>query len=83
MSLLHDAGHAARSLRRKRLVSGLAILAFALGIGVTTAVFSIFNSVILTPLPFPDPDRIVSVYDTQPACRTCPRLLYTSPSPRD
>jgi predicted permease len=48
------------------------VIAFALGIGVTTAVFSIFNGVLLAPLPFPQPDRLVMVYDTQPACATCP-----------
>jgi predicted permease len=35
-------------------------------------VFSIFNGVLLAPLPFPDPDQLVAVYDTQPACATCP-----------
>lgn len=49
-----------------------AVLAFALGIGITTAVFSLFYGVLLKPLPFPDPDRLVTVYDTQPACSTCP-----------
>lgn len=63
---------AARTLVRGRFVSILAILAFALGIGVTTAVFSIFNGVLLEPLPFPEPDRLVAVYDTQPACASCP-----------
>src|SRR6476661_4280719 len=63
---------AARTVMRARFVSVLAIVAFALGIGVTTAVFSIFNGVLLAPLPFGDPDRIVSVFDTQPACATCP-----------
>src|SRR5689334_4530448 len=66
---------AARSVTRARFVSVLAILAFALGIGVTTAVFSIFNGVLLAPLPFPEPDRIVAVYDTQPSCATCPASL--------
>jgi putative ABC transport system permease protein len=61
-----------RSTLRSRFVSILAIVAFALGIGVTTAVFSIFNGVLLAPLPYPDPDRLVMVYDTQPACATCP-----------
>ena len=70
--LLQEVRFAARTLVRSRLVSALAILAFALGIGVTTAVFSIFNSVLLTPLPYPDPDELVMVYDTQPACATCP-----------
>jgi putative ABC transport system permease protein len=63
---------AVRTVLRSRFVSCLAILAFALGIGVTTAVFSIFNGVLLEPLPFPHPEQIVSVYDTQPACPTCP-----------
>src|SRR5262245_35195513 len=63
---------AARAVFRARFISTLAVIAFALGIGVTTAVFSIFNGVLLAPLPFGDPDRIVSVYDTQPACATCP-----------
>src|ERR671922_1677769 len=70
--LMLDFKVAARSVVRARFVSALAVVAFALGIGVTTAVFSIFNGVLLAPLPFPEPDRIVSVYDTQPACSTCP-----------
>ena len=73
-SVFQEFRHALRGLR-KRFVSGLAILAFALGIGVTTAVFSIFNGVILAPLPYPEPDRILAVYDTQPACSTCPASL--------
>src|SRR4029079_4124143 len=44
----------------------------ALGIGVTTAVFSIFNGVLLAPLPFPNPDELVAVYGAPPACATCP-----------
>ena len=63
---------AARALTRARFVSILALVAFALGIGVTTAVFSIFNGVLLKPLPFPKPEQLVMVYGTQPACATCP-----------
>jgi putative ABC transport system permease protein len=70
--MLHDVRVAARALVRARFVSILALVAFALGIGVTTAVFSIFNGVLLEPLPFPEADRIVAVYGTQPACATCP-----------
>jgi putative ABC transport system permease protein len=71
-NLVMDMKVALRTIRRSRFVSVLAIIAFALGIGVTTAVFSIFNAVLLQPLPYPDPDELVSVYDTQPACTTCP-----------
>jgi len=53
-------------------VAAMLVLTHALGIGVTTAVFSIFNSVLLAPLPYPDPQEIVAVYDTQPACDNCP-----------
>ena len=49
-----------------------AVLAFALGTGMTTAVFSLFYGVLLKPLPYPNPDELVMVYDTQPACTTCP-----------
>src|SRR4051812_50030441 len=72
MRLLQDVRIAVRTALRSRFVSVLAVIAFALGIGVTTAVFSIFNGVLLQPLPFPDPDALVTVYDTQPACATCP-----------
>lgn len=70
--LAQDLRYAVRTAIRAKSVSILAVLAFALGIGITTAVFSIFNSVLLAPLPFPDPDQIVAVYGTQPACATCP-----------
>jgi putative ABC transport system permease protein len=67
-----DIRYAVRMSIRTPSVAILAVLAFALGIGVTTAVFSIFNGVLLAPLPFPDPQELVAVYGTQPACATCP-----------
>ncbi|HET7218165.1 MAG TPA: ABC transporter permease [Vicinamibacterales bacterium] len=70
--LAQDVRFATRALVRSRFVTAVAVLALALGIGVTTAVFSIFNGVLLTPLPYPDPDELVAVYDTQPSCSTCP-----------
>src|SRR5215467_9861753 len=69
---LRDLKFAVRMTVRARFVSVLAVIAFALGIGVTTAVFSIFNGVLLAPLPYPEPERLVMVYDTQPACPACP-----------
>ena len=70
--ILQDLRHAVRACLRAPLVSTLAILAFALGIGVTTAVFSIFYNVLLKPLPYPRPEELVMIFDTQPACTTCP-----------
>ena len=71
-TLGRDVRYAIRSAVRQKSISVMAILAFALGIGITTAVFSIFNGVLLTPLPYPHPEQLVLVYDTQPACSTCP-----------
>jgi predicted permease len=70
--LAQDLRYAMRVFVRARSVTILGVLAFALGIGVTSAVFSLFNSVLLTPLPYPEPEQLVVVYDTQPACPNCP-----------
>ena len=69
---IQDLRLAWRSLMRLRAVNAFAVVAFALGIGITTAVFSLFYGVLLKPLPFPNPEQLVMVYDTQPACTTCP-----------
>jgi predicted permease len=61
-----------KALRHGRGVSWLAVLAFALGIGITTAVFTLYYGVLIKPMPFPSPDQLVIVYDTQPSCTTCP-----------
>ena len=59
--LFQDFRHAARSLLGTPLLSGVAALTLALGIGANTAVFSVVYAVILRPLPYPDPDRLVWV----------------------
>ena len=48
------------------------ILTLALGIGANTAVFSIINSLLLKPYPFPEPERVVRIYDTQMSFTTAP-----------
>ena len=54
------------------ITASVELWSIALGIGITTAVFSIFNGVLLQPLPYPNPEELVVVYGTQPACSTCP-----------
>ena len=66
-NLRRDVVLAARTLRRQPGFSATAILTLALGIGATTAVFSVVYGVLLKPLPFRDPDRLVSLYHVTPA----------------
>ena len=62
--LLQDISFAVRTLVRTPLVSSLAIVCLALGIGANGAMFSVFDGVLIKPLPFEDPDRIVVVTET-------------------
>ena len=59
--MLSDVRFAFRLLAHHRVFTAAVSLTLALGIGATTAVYSIVDAVLLQPLPFPDPDRIVAV----------------------
>jgi len=61
LSLIKDLQFSLRQLRKAKVFAVVAVATLALGIGCNTAIFSVFYSVLLRPLPFSDPDRLVIV----------------------
>jgi predicted permease len=73
-NLIQDLVFAARHLRRRTSITGLAIVMLALGIGTVTAMFSVVDGVLVRALPYPVPDRIVTIWQTFPHWRGHPEL---------
>jgi len=65
-AIAEDLRYAARSFTKRPLYALVTITVLALAIGANTTVFSVFNGLFLRPLPYPDGDRLVSVYNTYP-----------------
>src|SRR3982074_66660 len=62
-ALFQDLKYATRGLRKNAGVNAVAILTLALGIGAATAIFSVVYGVLLRPLPYPKPNRIVAIWE--------------------
>jgi len=74
-NLLLDVKVALRLLRRRPMFAAAAVLTLGLGIGANTTIFSLVNTVLLQPLPFPQPEQLMSVY------REDPEVTGRHPSP--
>ena len=66
MGWLQDARYAVRSLRRSPGFATVAVLTLALGIGATTAIYSVVDTILLRPLPYAASDRLVRVFENVP-----------------
>ena len=73
--LPRDVSYALRSLRKNRAFTAAALLTLSIGIGATTAIFSVVDTVLLRPLPFASSDRIVSITEPERP-RTLPGINY-------
>jgi putative ABC transport system permease protein len=68
--MMHDLRDGLRSLLKNPGFSAVAIVTLALGVGMTTAIFSVVDAVLLRPVPFADMDRLVMVWETDRASGT-------------
>ena len=64
LGVLSDVLFAARMMRKAPLFTAVAVVTLALGVGANTTIFSVINATVLKTLPFPEPDRLVLVWQT-------------------
>jgi putative ABC transport system permease protein len=69
---MHDLRFAVRQLLKNPGFTAVAVLTLALGIGANTAIFSVLNTIMLRPLPYPEPDRLVRVFRTSAQSQSWP-----------
>jgi predicted permease len=65
-SILRDLKFSVRSLLKRPSLTIIAIVTLAVGIGANSAIFSVVNALLIKPLPFPELDRVIAVWENQP-----------------
>ena len=78
-ALLQDIKFALRTLGRRRGWTAIAVLTLALGIGASSAMFSVVNRLLLNPLPYPDADRVVVVFQEPSEGNTTGHTVMVTP----
>ena len=76
-TLRSDLQHTLRLATKTPLVTGLTVLALAFGIGATSAIFAVVDSVLVKPLPYQAPDRLVNVWSDACGCAVLARFEQT------
>src|SRR5215216_7838409 len=78
--LMQDLRHGLRMLLKNRIYTFVSVLTLLLGIGASTAIFSVVNGVLLRPLPYPKPEQIVRVWEANAKGR---RIQFADPNFED
>jgi putative ABC transport system permease protein len=81
-NLLFDLRFALRNLARRPGFAAVSILTLALGVGAATSIFAVARGVVLRPLPYPDPDELVVVWETHLE-RELPKMFAAPPNLHD
>jgi putative ABC transport system permease protein len=80
-SLVQDVRYAVRALLMTPAFVSIAVVTLAIGVGMNTAVFSIVNAVMLRGLPYPEPERLISLWEQTPPAGAGPNNLSSSGAP--
>jgi putative ABC transport system permease protein len=81
-TLWQDLRYGFRMLMKNPGFAAVAVLTLSLGIGANTAIFSVVNAVLLRPLPFQEPDRLIRLFESNPQ-RGWPEFSASAPNFKD
>src|ERR1041385_5883691 len=85
-NVVSDCRYALRQVRKNPGFTAIALITLALGVGLTTAIFSVVYGVLLRPLPYPEPERLMALWTTTKIAdmaRGLPRINVNAPNWKD